>query len=85
MNWTIWVKGLAAAVVSGAAGGVMTAFAAMGIDPQHFNLAGGLRHTLALAGSAAAISALIGAAGYLKQSPVPNGVAPEAHPPGAEK
>ncbi len=52
----------------------MTAFAAMGIDPQHFNLAGGLRHTLAMAGSAAAISALIGAAGYLKQSPVPNGV-----------
>ena len=34
----IWLKGILAAAISGAAGGVLTGFAAVGIDPQHFNL-----------------------------------------------
>lgn len=33
----IWLKGLLAAAISGAAGGVLTGLAAVGIDPQHFN------------------------------------------------
>ena len=29
----LWLKGIAAAAISGAAGGVLTGFAAVGIDP----------------------------------------------------
>jgi len=38
----LWLKGLAAAGIAGAANGVITGFAAVGIDPAHFNLQAGL-------------------------------------------
>jgi hypothetical protein len=66
-SFEVWAKGLVAAAIAGAANGVITGFAAVGIDPGHFNLQAGLRSTLALAG----VSAVIGAAAYLKQSPLP--------------
>jgi hypothetical protein len=72
-NWEIWLKGIAAAGIAGGANGVITGFAAVGIDPTHFNLAAGLRSTLAIAGVSALMSAIIGIAAYLKQSPVPRG------------
>ncbi len=68
----VWAKGLAAASIAGAANGVITGFAAVGIDPNHFNLQAGLKSTLAIAGVSAIMSALIGAAAYLKQSPLPS-------------
>lgn len=68
----VWAKGLLAAAVAGGANGVMTGFAAVGIDPGHFNLQAGLRPTLAIAGVSAIMSALIGVAAYLKQSPLPS-------------
>jgi hypothetical protein len=68
----LWAKGLAAATIAGAANGVITGFAAVGIDPDHFNLQAGLKSTLAIAGVSALMSALIGAAAYLKQSPLPS-------------
>jgi hypothetical protein len=67
----LWIKGLAAAAISGAANGVITGFAAVGIDPQRFNLQSGIRPTLALAGVSALMSAMIGTSAYLKQSPLP--------------
>jgi hypothetical protein len=67
----LWAKGLAAASIAGAANGVITGFAAVGIDPNHFNLHAGLGSPLAIAGVSAIMSALIGAAAYLKQSPLP--------------
>jgi hypothetical protein len=73
MNWRIWLHGFVAAVIAGAANGVITGFAAVGIDPNHFNLQAGMRNTLAIAGVSAGLSAIIGAAAYLKQSPLPNG------------
>ncbi len=73
MNWKIWLKGLLAAGIAGAANGIITGFAAVGIDPQHFNLAAGLKSTLAIAGVSAAMSSIIGVAAYLKQSPLPPG------------
>ena len=39
----VWAKGLLAAAVGGGANGVITGFAAVGIDPGHFNLQAGLR------------------------------------------
>lgn len=68
----VWAKGLVAAAVAGGANGVITGFAAVGIDPNHFNLQDGFRPTLAIAGVSAAMSALIGVAAYLKQSPLPS-------------
>jgi hypothetical protein len=70
-TWEIWLRGAAAAAISGAANGIVTSFAAIGIDPNHFNLAAGLHHTMAIGGVSAAISAVLGVALYLRQSPLP--------------
>lgn len=71
MNLRIWFKGLAAAAISGGANGIVTGFAAIGIDPNHFNLQAGMGHTLTIGGASAAISAVLGVALYLRQSPIP--------------
>ncbi|MGH9970667.1 MAG: hypothetical protein ACREBG_23150 [Pyrinomonadaceae bacterium] len=68
----LWLKGIVAASISGAAGGVLTGLAAVGIDPQHFNLASGLGQTLKIAIAAALINAVIGVAAYLQKSPLPS-------------
>lgn len=65
MDWKLWLKGLLAAVISSAANSISVLVA----DPQHFNpsAAGGMRNL----GIVALVSAIVGAALYLKQSPVP--------------
>lgn len=65
MDWKLWLKGLIAAVVSSGANSISVLVA----DPQHFNpgAAGGIRNL----GIVALVSAIVGAALYLKQSPVP--------------
>jgi hypothetical protein len=68
----IWLRGIVAAAISGAAGGVLTGFAAVGIDPQHFNLQSGVSATLHIAEAAALINAIIGVAAYLQKSPLPD-------------
>ena len=67
----IWLKGILAAAISGGAGGILTGFAAVGIDPQHFNLQAGIGATMRIAGAAALINAVIGVAAYLQKSPLP--------------
>jgi hypothetical protein len=79
-KWEIWLRGAIAAAVSGGANGVVTGFAAIGIDPNHFNLDAGFRHTLAIGGVSAAISAVLGVALYLRQSPLPPDDASERSP-----
>jgi hypothetical protein len=69
----LWLKGLLAAAISGAAGGVLTGFAAVGIDPQHFNLQAGSGATFRIGAAAALINAVIGVAAYLQKSPLPSG------------
>ena len=68
----IWLRGIVAAAISGGAGGVLTGFAAVGIDPQHFNLQAGIGATLRIGAAAALINAVIGVAAYLQKSPLPN-------------
>lgn len=68
MNWKPWLKGLAAVVIGGAANAV----ALMAIIPDKFNFSD--LPTLAKVVVAGAIIAL---AGYLKQSPLPNGQTPK--------
>jgi hypothetical protein len=70
-NLEIWLKGIGAAGIAGGANGVITGFAAVGIDPEHINLQAGLRSTLAIAAVSALMSSIIGIAAYLKQSPLP--------------
>jgi Zn-dependent protease len=71
-QFEIWLKGILAAAISGGAGGVLTGLAAVGIDPQHFNLQSGMGATLRIAAAAALINAVIGVAAYLQKSPLPN-------------
>ncbi len=70
-HWLAWWKGIAAAAIAGAANGIITGFAAVGIDPGHFNLQTGIRSTLAIAAISAVMSSIIAVAAYLKQSPLP--------------
>ena len=67
----IWLRGILAAAISGGAGGVLTGFAAVGIDPQHFNLQSGMGATIRIGAAAALINAIIGVAAYLQKSPLP--------------
>ena len=69
----IWLRGLLAAAVSGGSGGILTGFAAVGIDPQHFNLQAGMGVTMRIGAAAALINAVIGVAAYLQKSPLPSG------------
>lgn len=68
----IWLKGMLAAAITGAAGGVLTGLAAVGIDPQHFNLQAGMSATFRIGAAAALINAVIGVAAYLQKSPLPS-------------
>ena len=67
----IWLKGMLAAGISGASGGIMTGLAAVGIDPAHFNLQAGIGATVRIGAAAALINAVIGVAAYLQKSPLP--------------
>jgi len=71
-QFEVWIKGIVAAAISGGAGGVLTGFAAVGIDPQHFNLQTGIGATMRIAVAAALINSVIGVAAYLQKSPLPN-------------
>ena len=66
MTWQMWLKGLLAAIIGGAANSVTAAF----IDPEHFNFShDGLIALAKLAGAGALLALFM----YLKQSPVPSG------------
>ena len=69
----IWLRGLLAAAISGGSGGILTGFAAVGIEPQHFNLQAGIGATMRIGAAAALINAVIGVAAYLQKSPLPSG------------
>jgi hypothetical protein len=72
-RFELWFKGIVAAAISGGAGGVLTGIAAVGIDPQHFNLQAGIGATLRIGVAAALINSVIGVAAYLQKSPLPDG------------
>lgn len=62
MNWKPWLHGLGAAVIGGAASTITV----MIIDPTTFNV-----HQLGKVAAVAGVSAILNAAAYLKQSPLP--------------
>jgi len=63
MDLKTWVKGLVGAVIGGAANSITV----MVVDPVAFNLEEGLSKLLTVA----AMGAILSAAMYLKQSPIP--------------
>lgn len=63
-NIGVWLKGLIAAVIGGAANALTMVI----VDPLNFNLNEGVNNLLTVA----ATSAIVAAAMYLKQSPLPN-------------
>ncbi len=65
MSFKLWLKGLIAAIVGGVAGAVGVMIA----DPMTFNLGVGLSKL----GNVCIVMAIVSAAMYLKQSPLPNG------------
>lgn len=64
MDWKKWLKGLAAAVI----GGVANTVTVMIVDPVAFNLS-----DIGKLLQVAAVSAIVSAGLYLKQSPLPSG------------
>lgn len=65
MNLKAWAYGLFSAMIGAAANTVTV----MIVAPETFNLTDGLGKVLSVAG----VSALVAAANYLKQSPLPGG------------
>lgn len=63
MDWRTWLKGLLSAIIGGAANSITV----MVIDPNQFNFADGLSKLATVAG----VSAIVSAAMYLKESPLP--------------
>ena len=63
MDWNRWLKGLISAVIGGAANSITV----MVVDPIAFNLQEGAGKL----GMVALVSAIVAAAMYLKQSPLP--------------
>lgn len=61
-HWSVWLKGLISAAISGASTGV----ASMLVVPEALNVA----HPGAVA-KVAMIGAVVGGANYLRQSPIP--------------
>ncbi len=59
----VWAKAVLAAGISAGAGGVLMVLK----DPQTFNFQAGLTNLLTVAGACA----LVGVAGFLKDSPIP--------------
>jgi len=71
LDWGKWLYGVVAAFIGGGSSAITSGLAAIGIDPDHFNLNNGLRHTATLAGTVFVVSGGISAFAFLKQSPLP--------------
>lgn len=71
LSTRLWLRGLAAALITGGSSGVTSALGANLVAPESFNLTDGIGRMLALALMVAAVSAVNGVAAYLKQSPLP--------------
>lgn len=65
-NLIIWLNGLISAIIGGGA----NAITVMAVDPANFNVENGLSKI----GTVAVVGAVVAAAMYLKQSPLPGGL-----------
>lgn len=70
MKKNVWLRSILSALVSGGAGGVSTGLATLGISPEHFNFQQPAL-LLKVCAASVVISAALGVANFLKQSPLP--------------
>lgn len=71
LNWGIWAYGLVAAIITGAAGALITATGASLVLPNDVNTGAGLHNLLWLTGITAVFHGIVGAAAYLQKQPLP--------------
>lgn len=72
-DWRTWLRGLGAAVIGGAA----NAITLLVVDPASFNFDAGIDRLWKVA----TVSAILAAAFYLKQSPIPPRIEKETETP----
>jgi hypothetical protein len=72
LDWSHWAYGLFAALIGGGAGAVTAAFSAMVLTPGQYSIGGDAGwNSLKLMALTFAVSGVIAAFAYLKQSPLP--------------
>jgi hypothetical protein len=71
-DWATWLVGIWRAIITGGTGGVISGFASMGIDPEHFNLTTGLGHVFRLAGIMFVAMAFVHLVLFLNTHPAPD-------------
>ena len=67
----IWLRGLISAFISGGAGAFAGGSAAAMIDPNKFNLGGGLEDLTKMVVAMFVVTGLVHVFGFLQQSPLP--------------
>jgi hypothetical protein len=70
-NTRLWIRSILAAIISGGAGGIVTAFSAIGIAPEVFNMTQGIGKTMQIGLLAMGFHGLLGVALFLQKSPLP--------------
>lgn len=71
LNWAPWLYGLLAALIGGGASALVTMVGVNVIDPKDWNFADHPAHMLELMVFCFIFNGIITAAGYLKNSPLP--------------
>ncbi len=66
LDWSIWIKGIISAALSGLATGVTLII----VDPSVYNIQGGFKKL----GTVSLVSAIVSVANYLKKSPLPESI-----------
>lgn len=70
-DWTVWIKGLIGAGISGASTAVSTGVGASLIAPETFNLQNGAGELFKMIAVTAGVSFVVSISKYLKEKPLP--------------
>lgn len=71
-DWDTWLMGILRSLTTGGSNGVLSGLVSMGIDPQHFNLSGGLGHTLKMMLGMFILSSIVGMFVFLQTHGAPD-------------
>lgn len=71
LRWDLWLYGLVSAFIGGGAGAFASGQAVTLVDPDHFNIHGGLHALLAVMGITFIGAAIPAGMAYLKAHPLP--------------
>lgn len=83
-DWGTWVEGIWRSIVTGGTSGIISGFASMGIDPEHFNLKNsvGLHDLFVMSGAMFGAMAFVHIVLFLNTHPAPDKLA--SNPPPAQ-